>query len=67
MTDEELISTIMQHVDRFMVTVDEEGAPFYALDDVRLSSSRTDGVEQKIIIWLLPEKLEDNWKPFSPA
>jgi hypothetical protein len=64
MTDEELIKVLYEHRDRLIATVDESGEPFHSIGTILLSAERTDGVERKIILWLEPEPLDDNWEPF---
>ena len=65
MTDEELIKVLYEHCDRLIATVDELGEPFRSLGTIRLSAERKDGVERKIILWLEPEPLDDNWEPLE--
>ena len=65
MTDEELIKILYEHGDRLIATVDELGEPFHSIGTIRLSAERKDGVERKIILWLEPEPLDDNWEPLE--
>jgi hypothetical protein len=61
--DAELIRIIHKHADRLVFTVDISGEPFYRLNHAMMSAKRSDGIERKIIVWLDPQKLDDNWQP----
>jgi hypothetical protein len=65
MTDEELIKVLYEHRDRLIATIDIEGKPFHEIGTIMLSTERDDGVERRIVLWLDPDELEDNWRPLS--
>jgi hypothetical protein len=46
--------------DKVVFTVAKTGKPFHLLNHVSLSVNK----DRRIIVWLLPEKLNGDWKPF---
>jgi hypothetical protein len=62
LSNRELSVVLNEHLPRLVATIDIEGEPFHSVDLARLSEPR-EGREPRIILWLDPTKLDDEWKP----